>query len=119
MSDGEDCRMINEQFTKNLNRNLEKGEALSDDEVISSPGKSGSKKDLDSFNNQLSGGGTTKKVPGSSMNVVKMEGIGGTFKQGPGGGTLGQGLDFGDLTSKLEGVNEEEEENERKKAEFE
>ena len=86
MSDGEDCRVINDQFTKKLNRNLEKAEALSDDEGKVSPGKSGSKKDLEDIN-QYSG--TSKKVPGSSMNVVKMENIGGTFKQGPGGGTLG------------------------------
>ena len=36
-----------------------------------------------------------------------------------GGGSLGQGLDIMDLTSKLQGVNDEEEAEARKKKEFE
>ena len=48
LSDDGDCKMIKGDFTAQLNRNLEKGEALSDDELKSSPGKNGQKKDLDS-----------------------------------------------------------------------
>jgi hypothetical protein len=40
------------------------------------------------------------------------------LNQGLGGGSLGQGLDIMDLASKLQGVNEQEEEDARKKADF-
>jgi hypothetical protein len=45
--------------------------------------------------------------------------LGGTFKQGAGGGSLGQGLNFDDLAGKLQNVNDEEEEAARKHHEFE
>ena len=60
----------------------------------------------------------------SSLDVVKQH-VGGiqstnpNNNQGMGGGSLGQGLDIMDLTSKLQGVNDEEEAQAQKKKEFE
>lgn len=52
----------------------------------------------------------------SSLNVHSGEPV---KMQGLGGGTLGAGLDIGDLASKLQNVNEEAEEAEAKKKDFE
>ena len=69
MSEGDDSRMNDEQFTMKLNQHLVKEGAMSDDEVSVSPGKSGSKKNDFEDNNQYMN--TSKKaVPQSSMDVA-------------------------------------------------
>ena len=67
MSEEADCRMITDDFAMQLNRNLDRTEALSDDEGKSSPNKSGTKKDLEGSNQYTN---TSKKTPGSSLDVA-------------------------------------------------
>ena len=67
MSDDGDSQMMNDDFKMQLNRNLQKGAALSDDEGKSSPAKSATKKDMDNYNQFTN---TSKKVCGSSLDVA-------------------------------------------------